>query len=168
MSRVVSWVCRDHFCGQLRSRQQRPGLHGSPAGRRGRHCRLDCMTRCVQVALRPALHVASLQQVLAAICTQRSSLFPHLAPELLHATSAGCWGAPPEAQVPELFEAPFGAQSVKPGLLICFSCSSIGKPARKTGFTADRWIKALQEAVQLAGLVGLGSQDVWWAGRRIR
>ena len=119
------------------------------------------------VASRPALHVASLQQVLAAIRTQRSSLSPHLAPELLHATSAGCCGAPPEAQVPELFEAPFVAQSVKPGLLMCFSCSSIGKPARKAGFAVDRWVKALQEPVQIAGLAAMGSQDVWWAGIRI-
>ena len=107
------------------------------------------------------MRVAGLPQVMVA----RQQPVPYLAPELLHATSAGC--APPEVRVPELVEAPVTAQSVKPGLLMCLSCSSIGKPARQTRFTSDPWVKAPQEQVQSAGL-GMWSQDVWWAGKRIR
>ena len=107
------------------------------------------MRRCVQgdryAVQRPALHAASLAQVTAAMHTQRSSLSPYLAPEVLHATGAGCWGAPPEAQVPELLEPPGTAQSAKPGLLMCLSCSSIGRPARRTRFTTGQRVKALQE-----------------------
>lgn len=94
-------------------------------------------------AYRPALRTASLWRVMAAIHTQSSSLYPYLAPELLLATSAGCWGAPTETQVPELFETAVPAQSVKPGLLMCLSCSSMGKPARRARFTVNRVVKAL-------------------------